>query len=136
MKASVVDWSRLPMAMFRTELGVTLNRHERVAGAKVLIVRGFDALLLFTDECPNLIAFHVADFHVADLLSHDAFALLTGLDQQLVDLAAFERVVNAGITGESLSLVEKQYGKIKEAHTRLVRLKDEMSHGAEFQQNE
>ncbi len=51
-------------------------------------------------------------------------------------LAAFERVVNAGITGESLSLVEKQCGKIKEAHTRLVRLKDEMSHGAEFQQNE
>jgi uncharacterized protein (TIGR02284 family) len=51
-------------------------------------------------------------------------------------LAAFERVVNAGITGESLSIVEKQYGKIKEAHTRLVRLKEEMSRGAEFQQNE
>jgi uncharacterized protein (TIGR02284 family) len=51
-------------------------------------------------------------------------------------LAAFERVVNAGITGESLSIVEKQSGKIKEAHTRLVRLKDEIARGAEFQQNE
>jgi uncharacterized protein (TIGR02284 family) len=51
-------------------------------------------------------------------------------------LAAFERVVNVGITGESLTIVEKQYGKIKEAHTRLVRPKNEMSRGAEFQQNE
>jgi uncharacterized protein (TIGR02284 family) len=51
-------------------------------------------------------------------------------------LAAFERVVNAGITGESLSIVEKQRGKIKEAHTRLVRLKHEIARGTEFQQNE
>jgi uncharacterized protein (TIGR02284 family) len=51
-------------------------------------------------------------------------------------LAAFERVVNAGITGESLSIVEKQCGKLKEAHTRLVRLKHEIAGGAEFQQNE
>jgi uncharacterized protein (TIGR02284 family) len=51
-------------------------------------------------------------------------------------LAEFERVVNVGISGESRSLVEKQYGKVKEAHTRLVRLKKEMAAGAEFQQNE
>jgi uncharacterized protein (TIGR02284 family) len=51
-------------------------------------------------------------------------------------LAAFERVVDGDISGESRSLIEKQYDKIKEAHTRLVRLKKEMAGGAEFQQNE
>jgi uncharacterized protein (TIGR02284 family) len=51
-------------------------------------------------------------------------------------LAAFERVVNAGITGETLAIVEKQCGKIKEAHARLVRLKSEIAGGAEFRRTE
>ena len=51
-------------------------------------------------------------------------------------LAAFERVVDAGITGDSRSIVEKQYEKIKEAHIRLMRLKQELADGAGFQQNE
>ena len=51
-------------------------------------------------------------------------------------LAAFERAVNAGITGETLAIVEKQCGKIKEAHTRLVRLKSEIAAGAEFRRTE
>jgi len=51
-------------------------------------------------------------------------------------LAAFDRVVNAGVTGETLVIVEKQCGKIKEAHARLVRLKSEIAAGAEFRRNE
>ncbi len=39
--------------------------------------------------------------------------------------AAFERVVNLDITGQTRSLVEKQWHKIQEAHQRLLRLKKE-----------
>jgi uncharacterized protein (TIGR02284 family) len=50
--------------------------------------------------------------------------------------AAFERVVNAGISGETRSLVEKEWRQIGEAHQRLLRLKAEIAAGAEFQKNE
>jgi uncharacterized protein (TIGR02284 family) len=39
--------------------------------------------------------------------------------------AAYERVVNVDISGETRSIVEKQWHKIKEAHQRLVNLKHE-----------
>ena len=64
------------------QLGVPLDRDERVAVAKVLIVLGSHALLLLADEAPNLVAFHVAHFDVADLLGHDAFALLASEHQE------------------------------------------------------
>ncbi len=35
------------------QLGVALNRHERVAVAKVLVVLRSDAFLFFSDEAPN-----------------------------------------------------------------------------------
>src|ERR1700722_18547726 len=60
----------------QNQLRVPLNRHEGVVVAKVLIVFGSHAFLLLADEGPQLIALHVANFHVAYLLSHDAFALL------------------------------------------------------------
>jgi uncharacterized protein (TIGR02284 family) len=50
--------------------------------------------------------------------------------------AAFERVVNAGLSGKTLLLVEKQWNKIKEAHTHLIRLKEEASDGAKYPRNE
>ena len=49
--------------------------------------------------------------------------------------AAFERVVDSDVTGETRSLVEKQF-RIEEAHKRLVRLKHEIAGGSEFQKNE
>ncbi len=39
--------------------------------------------------------------------------------------AAYERVVNSGISGETRSLVQKQWHKIQEAHQRLLNLKRE-----------
>jgi uncharacterized protein (TIGR02284 family) len=50
--------------------------------------------------------------------------------------AAFERAVNAGLSGKTLLIVEKQWNKIKEAHTHLVRLKEEASDGAKYPRNE
>ncbi len=41
--------------------------------------------------------------------------------------AAFERVVNMDISGQTRTLVEAQWGKIKEAHQRLIHLKNELS---------
>ncbi len=39
--------------------------------------------------------------------------------------AAYERVVNIGISGQTRSLVEKQWHQIQEAHQRLLNLKRE-----------
>ncbi len=39
--------------------------------------------------------------------------------------AAYERVVNIDISGETRTLVEKQWHKIQEAHQRLINLKHE-----------
>ena len=50
--------------------------------------------------------------------------------------AAFERVVNADLTGETRLLVEKEWRQIEEAHKRLLRLKDEIAAGAEHQKND
>jgi uncharacterized protein (TIGR02284 family) len=50
--------------------------------------------------------------------------------------AAFERVVNTDISGQSRSLIEKQYRQIEEAHKRMLRLKEEAADGAEFPKNE
>lgn len=50
--------------------------------------------------------------------------------------AAFERVVDAGLSGKALLIVEKQWRQIQEAHTRLVRLKEEAASGAKYPRNE
>ncbi len=50
--------------------------------------------------------------------------------------AAFEKVVNMDISGETRTLVEKQWHKIQEAHTRMLRLKEETATGADFQKND
>ena len=50
--------------------------------------------------------------------------------------AAFEQVVNTGISGHSRSLVEKQLHKLQEAHQHMLRLKAEVASGAEFPINE
>jgi uncharacterized protein (TIGR02284 family) len=49
--------------------------------------------------------------------------------------AAFERVVDMELTGQTKSLVEKQWQKIKEAHTHVLRLKEEAA-GSDFPKNE
>src|SRR5258708_35934208 len=54
------------------EFGMPLNRHQRVGVAKILIVLGANAFLLFPDVRPQLVTFHVAYFHVDDLARHDA----------------------------------------------------------------
>ena len=41
--------------------------------------------------------------------------------------AAFESVVNTDVSGETRTLVEAQWSKIKEAHQRMIRLKAEIS---------
>jgi uncharacterized protein (TIGR02284 family) len=50
--------------------------------------------------------------------------------------AAFERAVNAGLSGKTLLIVEKQWHKIEEAHTRLVRIKQEAADGGNYPRNE
>ncbi|MGI8991469.1 MAG: ferritin-like domain-containing protein [Bryobacteraceae bacterium] len=49
--------------------------------------------------------------------------------------AEFERVVNLDIPGQTRSIVEKQWEKIKEAHARLLRLKEETS-GADYRKTD
>jgi len=61
---------------------VALDSYKNVAVSKVLIVFGAHALFLFTDEAPQFIALHVADFHVDDLPGHDAFALFAREHQE------------------------------------------------------
>ena len=41
--------------------------------------------------------------------------------------AAFERVVNLDVTGQTRALIEAQWSKIKEAHQRLIHLKSELA---------
>jgi hypothetical protein len=74
------------------QLGVPLNRYERVGIAEVLIVVRPHALLLLAYEGPKLVALHVAHLDVADLRGHDPLTLLTGQDQELQDRG----VVDAG----------------------------------------
>jgi uncharacterized protein (TIGR02284 family) len=49
--------------------------------------------------------------------------------------AAFERVVNMELTGQTKSLVEKQWRQIKEAHAHMLLLKEEAA-GSDFPKNE
>ena len=41
--------------------------------------------------------------------------------------AAFERVVNMDVSGQTRALIEAQWAKIKEAHQRMIHLKAELS---------
>lgn len=91
------------------QLRVALNRNERVAVAEVLIVLGPNTLLLFADESPKFIAFHVADFHVANLIGHkiitDGFApyrsaITTTLHDRLTGFAQLIKVYRAASEGE------------------------------------
>jgi len=41
--------------------------------------------------------------------------------------AAFERVVNMDVSGQTRALIEAQWSKIKEAHQRMIHLKAELS---------
>jgi uncharacterized protein (TIGR02284 family) len=50
--------------------------------------------------------------------------------------AAFERVVNAGPSGKTLSIVEKQWRSIVEAHKHLLRLKEETADSDIYPRNE
>jgi uncharacterized protein (TIGR02284 family) len=50
--------------------------------------------------------------------------------------AAYERIVNTDISGQSRSLVEKQWRKIEEAHKHMLRLKEESAAGVEYPTNE
>jgi uncharacterized protein (TIGR02284 family) len=49
--------------------------------------------------------------------------------------AAFEAVFDMDVSGQPKVLVEAQWNKIKEAHARMLRLKQEMV-GADFQKND
>src|SRR5579863_510383 len=64
------------------ELGMPLDSNEGVAVAKVGIVLGPNTLFFFLNEGPQLIALNIASGNVADLLSHDALALLASEDQE------------------------------------------------------
>jgi uncharacterized protein (TIGR02284 family) len=50
--------------------------------------------------------------------------------------AAFERVVNAGPSGKTLAIVEKQWRSIVESHKYLVRLKAETADSDKYPRNE
>lgn len=50
-------------------------------------------------------------------------------------LAAYDRAARTSITGKTRVLVEKQLQQIREAHTRIHRLKDEIEDGTEFPEN-
>jgi hypothetical protein len=67
------------------QFGMSLNRHEGIAVAQVLIVSGPHTFLLLADETPNLVQLHIPDFHVTDLAGHDLFALLASDYENLKD---------------------------------------------------
>ncbi len=50
-------------------------------------------------------------------------------------VGAYELVASLDISGQTRSLIENQRHKIKEAHARILRLKEETSH-ADYQKNE
>lgn len=50
-------------------------------------------------------------------------------------LAAYDQAAHAVLTGSPSSLIEKQFQQIKEAHTRISRLKHEMEDGTRFPKN-
>ncbi|HXE63717.1 MAG TPA: hypothetical protein VN519_09270 [Bryobacteraceae bacterium] len=50
--------------------------------------------------------------------------------------AAFERLVNTDISGESRTLVEGQWRKIQEAHSRMAGLKDQIAAGTGYPKND
>ena len=52
-----------------------------------------------------------------------------------VAVAAFDWAVNLKLSGATRSLVERQGKAIKEAHSRILRLKTEHADGARFQKN-
>lgn len=67
------------------QLAVSLDSNPHIAVSEKRAILRTDALLLFSDEAPNLVTFHVAYFHVPNLFGHDALALLTGLHQEFQD---------------------------------------------------
>lgn len=73
----------LPHCDVENQLRVTFNRNECVSVAKILIVLGTNALLLLAYEGPKLVALNVAHFDIADLIGHNALALLASENQQL-----------------------------------------------------
>lgn len=83
-------------------------------------------------------AFHRGWMDLKSVLSGgDAGAIIaaceTGEDSAQ---AAFERLVNTDISGQTRSLVEKQWRQIGEAHKQMLRLKKETAGGAEYPTNE
>ena len=50
--------------------------------------------------------------------------------------AAYAQFASTDISGKTRALIERQWQQIKEAHTRVRRLKNEVADGAEFQNNE
>jgi hypothetical protein len=71
---------------------VPFDSDKHVAIAEQLVVVRAHTLLLLTNEAPHLIAFHVADLDIADLLGHDALALFASDHEELQDCG----VVNIG----------------------------------------
>ncbi len=51
-------------------------------------------------------------------------------------LVEYERVAREDMSGETKTLVDKQWGKIREAHQHMLRLKEQTRAGVEFPKNE
>ena len=67
----------------------------------------------------------------------DAGALIAACESgEDAALTAFERVANKDISGHTRTVVETQWRKIQEARQHMLRLKTEMSSGAESPMNE
>ena len=51
-------------------------------------------------------------------------------------LAAYDQAAHTALTGQAASVIEKQFQQIKEAHTRISRLKHEIEDGTQFPKNQ
>lgn len=51
-------------------------------------------------------------------------------------LAAYDRAARTDVTGKTRTLIDKQFQQVKEVHTRLHRLKEEIKDGTRFPKNE
>jgi hypothetical protein len=80
---------------------VALDANEHVAIAQILVVFGPNALFFFAQERPDFIAFHIAHRDIANVSTHDLFALLASEIQEFQDRVAvqFGRSLNAAHAG-------------------------------------
>ncbi len=73
----------------------------------------------------------------ASLSGGDAGAIIAACESgEDSALAIYDRAARTDVTGKTRTLIDKQFQQVKEVHTRLHRLKEEIKDGTAFPTNE